>query len=297
MAQDYTRNISESKADFEKRCKELRKKELLDNSIEIIYSIDSSASSEGEVTFIDRIMMNKFANIYGNISKQVIDDSMGNYREADNYPISDDDRILDDKEYEDMVNESMNTLNQIISETNLTDDKKKIEQLEKSNIEQMNIIMDERKNYKKEVDAIKIKSRIEQDAILAKKKFEESIETYTEESKSEDEEDIYKSSIFNSSNQFEDFDTKRKKEEEAFLKKEKKQEQQLLKKIKKEKKLLKKEEERKKKEEEKKNKSSKKDEERKIREFQKAQEREEARIEEELLENNLYPKPKNFKDL
>ena len=160
-------------------------------------------------------------------------------------------------------------------------------------MQEMNKILNEKKNYKNEVDALKRKSRMERNAIDIQREIQGERNALKEP---EYEENLYKIGNFND-NSLEIENKKRIREENAVLRKEKKQEQQLLKKIKREKRILKREEERKKKELEKKERDSRREEERQIREFKKAQEREEARIEEELLENNLYPKTKNLKNL
>ena len=288
MAKDYDKEENEKSSEYKKRCKEQRKKELRDNNIEIEYNLNI-LKSNSEITLIDRLVMNRYANILGDTTKKILNNSIDNILDASNYSKDDYEKRYDDEQYANMETESLNKLSENLEDINYSSDKKKIEQLEKNNIDEMNKIIDEKKTYKNEIDALRKKSRIERSAIDIQREIQEE-KTLPKEP--EYEENIYKTDIYSDSE-----DKKKIREENAMLRKEKRQEQQLLKKIKKEKKILKKEEERKRKELERQQRDSRKEEEKKIREFKKAQEREEARIEEELLENNLYPKTKNLKNL
>ena len=284
MAREYDKLENETQADYQKRCKELRYNELKQNNIEIEYNLNFLKSNN--TTFVDKIMMKRYAALVGYTTNQNVspipdyNDNRNEYNEG---------------EYGFVESASFSKLNE--NSNNNVDDtyaKKKIDDLEKDNLEEINKIDDERKSYKIEVDALKKKSRIERNAIEVQKSIEENVISY--EQNPEDDFANYSDNMYNM-----DFsnlaDSKNKKDESVILKKEKKQEQQMLRKIKREKKLLKKEENKKKKSIEKEERTKKREEERKIREFKRAQEKEEARIEEELLENNLYPKTKNIKNL
>ena len=284
MAREYDRLENETQADYQKRCKELRYNELKQNNIEIEYNLNFLKANN--TTFVDKIMMKKYAALVGYSINQNVS-TIPDYTDNSNE--------YNEGEYGFVESESFGKLNE--NSNNNVDStyaKKKIDDLEKDNLEEMDKINDERKNYKIEVDALKKKSRIERNAIEVQKSIEENAINY--EQNPEDDFANYSDNMYNM-----DFsslaDSKTKKDESVILKKEKKQEQQMLRKIKREKKLLKKEENKKKKSIEKEERTKKREEERKIREFKRAQEKEEARIEEELLENNLYPKTKNIKNL
>ena len=292
MAKDYDKEENENIFAYKKRCKEQRKKELKENNIEIAYNLNLVKTSS-EINFIDKLAMNKYANILGDTTKKILSNSIDNILDASHYSKDDYEKRYDDEQYASMQTETMNKLSENFEDNNILSDKKKIELLEQSNLQEMNKILNEKKNYKNEVDALKRKSRMERNAIDIQREIQGERNALKEP---EYEENLYKIGNFND-NSLEIENKKRIREENAVLRKEKKQEQQLLKKIKREKRILKREEERKKKELEKKERDSRREEERQIREFKKAQEREEARIEEELLENNLYPKTKNLKNL
>ncbi len=292
MAKDYDKEENENIFAYKKRCKEQRKKELKENNIEIAYNLNLVKASS-EINFIDKLAMNKYANILGDTTKKILSNSIDNILDASHYSKDDYEKRYDDEQYASMQTETMNKLSENFEDNNILSDKKKIELLEQSNLQEMNKILNEKKNYKNEVDALKRKSRMERNAIDIQREIQGERNALKEP---EYEENLYKIGGFND-NSLEIENKKRIREENAVLRKEKKQEQQLLKKIKREKRILKREEERKKKELEKKERDSRREEERQIREFKKAQEREEARIEEELLENNLYPKTKNLKNL
>ena len=292
MSKDYDKEENENIFAYKKRCKEQRKKELKDNNIEIAYNLNIMKTSS-DITFIDKLAMNKYANILGDTTKKILNNSIDNILDASHYSKDDYEKRYDDEQYASMQTETMNKLSENFEDNNILSDKKKIELLEQSNLQEMHKILNEKKNYKNEVDALKKKSRIERNAIDLQREIQEEKNALKEP---EYEENLYKIGSFSDSS-FASEDKRRQREENAVLRKEKKQEQQLLKKIKREKRILKREEERKKKEIEKKERDSRREEERQIREFRKAQEKEEARIEEELLENNLYPKTKNLKNL
>ncbi|MCR5185499.1 MAG: CpsD/CapB family tyrosine-protein kinase [Clostridia bacterium] len=292
MSKDYDKEENENIFAYKKRCKEQRKKELKDNNIEIAYNLNIMKTSS-DITFIDKLAMNKYANILGDTTKKILNNSIENILDVSHYSKDDYEKRYDDEQYASMQTEIMNKLSENFEDNNILSDKKKIELLEQSNLQEMHKILNEKKNYKNEVDALKRKSRIERNAIDLQSGIQEEKNALKEP---EYEENLYKIGSFSDSS-FASEDKRRQREENAVLRKEKKQEQQLLKKIKREKRILKREEERKKKKIEKKERDSRREEERQIREFRKAQEKEEARIEEELLDNNLYPKTKNLKNL
>lgn len=268
MAKEYTRNDGEKIKEYIKRCKESRKRALYECEIEIDYNIDLLWKSS-KMKFSDKVAMDKFAHIYG------INANKNDERSESEYISDFSDEVFFEQEInkensEIVEDETKSTIFRKIIGRNSINPIKKIEEVTN------NIV---------NVEQVKVKS-------------------IQEIAKEVDEELNAKNNINITSNTFgvnsnfsevmvdskEDFNFEAQRQE-------RRREAEVLKKIQREKNAKKKKEEKIRKQKERDEKNKQREKIRREKELEREKKLEEARIEEELLVDNLYPKTKNNKNL
>lgn len=257
MAKDYTKNDGESKKNYMERCRNTRKKELENLEIEIEYNIDLLWKTS-KMKFSDKVAMQKYAKIYGRTNVEEINDVQYEEEGYEKYVEEDMEKNLNN-------NDTLNNINLF----------KKINPLKK---------IEEVKNSITNVEQVKIKTV---------KEIEEEVNSKLNEQNSYVQENIFD---MNSN-----FSKVVVEEDEIYnqelQKQERKKEAEILRKIQKEKIAKKRKEERNRKQRQKEEKNRQREEQRKAKEMEREKKIEEARIEEELLGDNLYPKTKYNKNL
>lgn len=270
MAKEYTRNDGEKIKDYIKRCKESRKRALYECEIEIDYNIDLLWKSS-KMKFSDKVAMDKFAHIYG-----IRTDKNENTEKLENeYVSSYSDEVFFEQEMnrensETIKDETKNTIFGKIIGRNSINPIRKIEEVTNNIVNVEQVKAKSIQEIAKEVD----------EELNAKNNINMSSNTFGVNSN-------FSEVIVDSKDDF-NFEAQRQ---------ERRKEAEVLKKIQREKNAKKKKEERLRKQKEREERNKQREKIRREKELEREKKIEEARIEEELLVDNLYPKTKNNKNL
>ncbi len=260
MAKDYDKNEGENKKDYIERCKSARKEALEQSEIEIEYNIDL-LWNVSKMKFSDKVAMNRYAKIYGKINHIDNDYDMA-------YVEEDGENKYIEENIESVETESENKKSPLIKINPL----KKIEEV---------------KNTIVNVKQVKAKTV---------KELEKEIEI---DNKLNEQNNYVQENFFDMNSSFSEVivEDENERHNAELQKQERRREAEVLKKIQKEKIAKKRKEERTRKQKQKEERDKQREEQRRAREIEREKKMEEARIEEELLGDNLYPKTKYNKNL
>ncbi len=250
MAKEYEKAEGESRKEYIKKCKSLRKEELYNLGIEIEYNIESLWKTS-KMKLVDKIVMNNFAKIHG------VNKVENNYYDEEN------------------TTNNYN-INEKSKKTNFVELIKKVNPIKK---------IEEVKNNIVNVEPVKIKSVKE---IAEEVENELNSKNNQKLENSFDINSNFSEIVINEPNEYYDIE---------MQKQEQRKEVEVFKKIQKEKNAKKRKEEKDKRRHRREKKIREREQQRKAKELEREKKMEEARIEEELLVDNLYPKTKNNKNL